>query len=552
MKKMFGLVSNEYIKMLKKKSTLIVLALFLLFAMSFPVLNRYVFTSNQGNTLGYQERELRYAQQELESIKEQLQNGGTDWDKAQLISTQVHIEALKLSIEHKISWHDWRDQLVTQYEQERLTVEAIKLFEQGVPADVLRDHLSVSLNTASAQLLEKQLEQAKEQADAVYKMAVNNDHAAYTRLQLAQTKEGLASAEEQLVDAKAALAEKPEDEELKAAVKEAEVNVERTQYSVKHLQYRLENDVTYENDDWRNNMLNSADGYLYQMLEEPVGKDAFQNLQKSGQYPKSMTYEEYVKEVEASAKKASEEYQTTIYGLEHGIPTPEAANSSRASSQSIWNLMTFITLIGAIFAGGLISREYSSGTIRLLLIRPVARWKILLSKYIAAITVPLFLTLASLLAMLLSSGFVYGFGDLALPLLKVVGGQVVEANFFLNLLGTTLVSFISVILMTTAAFMLSVVTKNTAVAVGLSVFATTFGPTATMLLAQLKQKWVIYTPAPYLNLADFFTGSYNFEFYKEALGVTLTVGYGILISVVFTVLFLIAAIWVFQRRDVKN
>lgn len=59
MKKMFGLVSNEYIKMLKKKSTLIVLALFLLFAMSFPVLNRYVFTSNQGNTLGYQERELR-------------------------------------------------------------------------------------------------------------------------------------------------------------------------------------------------------------------------------------------------------------------------------------------------------------------------------------------------------------------------------------------------------------------------------------------------------------------------------------------------------------
>ncbi|CAN7202577.1 ABC transporter permease [Rossellomorea sp. LjRoot5] len=56
------------------------------------------------------------------------------------------------------------------------------------------------------------------------------------------------------------------------------------------------------------------------------------------------------------------------------------------------NLLMIIQLFTLIIAGDIVSSEFSSGTIKLLLIRPISRVKILLSKYITVLVIATVLT----------------------------------------------------------------------------------------------------------------------------------------------------------------
>ena len=82
-------------------------------------------------------------------------------------------------------------------------------------------------------------------------------------------------------------------------------------------------------------------------------------------------------------------------------------------------------------------REFSSGSIRLLLTRPVRRWKVYLGKYLTMVLVSAGLYLAMFLAMVLSSGLQLGFGGFASPVLAFAGGRVVSYNFWACLLYTS-------------------------------------------------------------------------------------------------------------------
>ena len=62
------------------------------------------------------------------------------------------------------------------------------------------------------------------------------------------------------------------------------------------------------------------------------------------------------------------------------------------SENSIWGvvnssetLISAISLFVIVIGAGMIANEFTAGTIKLLLIRPIMRWKILLSKYISTL-----------------------------------------------------------------------------------------------------------------------------------------------------------------------
>ena len=76
-----------------------------------------------------------------------------------------------------------------------------------------------------------------------------------------------------------------------------------------------------------------------------------------------------------------------------------------------------IPLLVAVFGADLVSSEFAEGTITLLLTRPVARWKMLLSKVVAMV---LFTTLTLLAAFFLSwgiSGVAFGWSGWGAPML---------------------------------------------------------------------------------------------------------------------------------------
>ena len=69
-----------------------------------------------------------------------------------------------------------------------------------------------------------------------------------------------------------------------------------------------------------------------------------------------------------------------------------ANNIAPVTESNIWSFMNdmvasigFISIFTIIVAAGIVANEFSTGTIKLLLIRPVSRFKILCSKYVGSL-----------------------------------------------------------------------------------------------------------------------------------------------------------------------
>jgi ABC-2 type transport system permease protein len=212
-----------------------------------------------------------------------------------------------------------------------------------------------------------------------------------------------------------------------------------------------------------------------------------------------------------------------------------------------------IPLLIAVFGADLVSSEFAEGTITLLLTRPVARWKVLLSK---AVAMALFTTLTLLAAFFLAwgiSGIAFGWSGWGAPVLtgfRLVSGSA-SAGF--DLTGVRMVplwqdslaawglAWFSALAVGSITFLLSVVFRSAAAAMG-TMMATLVGGT---ILARVASdwdgaKWFFVTNLP---LPDFYAGlPVPFE------GMTLT--FSVLVLLAWAALALAAAFLLFTRRDV--
>jgi ABC-2 type transport system permease protein len=113
-------------------------------------------------------------------------------------------------------------------------------------------------------------------------------------------------------------------------------------------------------------------------------------------------------------------------------------------------------------AGDIVSNELSGGTIKLLLIRPIKRRTILLSKYVTVIMGALLLTTAHFLfsSLLGILWFYNSFFEFTVNFFVVAGAYVLR--------------FIEMILICSLAFTFSVVTRSSSFAIGLTYFPDVF------------------------------------------------------------------------------
>jgi ABC-2 type transport system permease protein len=212
-----------------------------------------------------------------------------------------------------------------------------------------------------------------------------------------------------------------------------------------------------------------------------------------------------------------------------------------------------IPLLIAVFGADLVSSEFAEGTITLLLTRPVARWKILLSKVVAMI---LFTTLTLLAAFFLAwgiSGVAFGWSGWEAPILTGfrLGGASSAAGFDLS--GVRIVSlwqdtfaawglaWFSALAVGAITLLLSVVFRSAAAAMG-TMMATLVGGTILSRVASDWDgaKWFFVTNLP---LPDYYAGLPTpFE------GMTLT--FSALVLLAWALAALTAAFLLFTRRDV--
>lgn len=206
------------------------------------------------------------------------------------------------------------------------------------------------------------------------------------------------------------------------------------------------------------------------------------------------------------------------------------------------SLVTVVALLAIVIAGGIVSSEFSQGTVKFLLINPVKRWKILMSKYFTVITVGYIMLCILFVVMIPITGLMHGFDGFSVPYMYVSGGEVKEMPTLLYAAEQYLMKSVEMVVMSTLAFAISSLVRSTALAIGVSVFTMCIGSTVTLLLGQLGQDWARFLVFANTDLASISKG------YSIFAQHSLTFAVGVLIA--HMVVFLLTAWDGFTKRSV--
>lgn len=206
------------------------------------------------------------------------------------------------------------------------------------------------------------------------------------------------------------------------------------------------------------------------------------------------------------------------------------------------SLVTVVALLAIVIAGGIVSSEFSQGTVKFLLINPVKRWKILMSKYFTVITVGYIMLCILFVVMIPITGLMLGFDGFSTPYIYVSGGDVKEMPTLLYAAEQYLMKSVEMVVMSTLAFAISSLVRSTALAIGVSVFTMCIGSTVTQLLGQLGQDWARFLVFANTDLASISKG------YSIFAQHSLTFAIGVLIA--HMVVFLLTAWDGFTKRSV--
>ncbi|MCC2685321.1 MAG: hypothetical protein K0R75_2220 [Paenibacillaceae bacterium] len=228
------------------------------------------------------------------------------------------------------------------------------------------------------------------------------------------------------------------------------------------------------------------------------------------------------------------------YRLEHNIPSQSMVPSPWSTIKKSSSLTMIATLLAIIIAADIVAGEFVWGTIKLLLIRPHSRAKILLSKYLTVLTTALSMLLLQLLSSIVVNMLLYRFQYITLPDLAMdTNGHIREVN----MLGATLIDYgyqsIEFLLVVSLAFMLSSVFRSSTLAVGLAMFVTLAGQIITALLT--RYPWGKYWLFANTDLTIYRAG---------AAPEGMTMGFSLTVIVVYYALFLAVSWAAFVRRDV--
>ncbi|NLW12265.1 MAG: ABC transporter permease subunit, partial [Clostridiaceae bacterium] len=213
--------------------------------------------------------------------------------------------------------------------------------------------------------------------------------------------------------------------------------------------------------------------------------------------------------------------------------------------------ITMILLMILILAGGAISQEIATGSIKSLIIAPVKRWKIFLAKLMSLLTIGVTALLVHFVVTLVSYGIFFGFDTLS-PYIFAVGGQAGAMSPILYLFAGQGVRFIEVIVFMSFALMLSVLTRNTAASVGISMAAYFGTSLASQILYFLPAaEWIKFMPFDHLNLtAKFFPFAVQ-DMYGMVNQNETTLLFSLIYIVVALICMLYTALDSFNRRDIK-
>lgn len=264
---------------------------------------------------------------------------------------------------------------------------------------------------------------------------------------------------------------------------------------------------------------------------------------------------------EKTYKQTENRIKIAEYRLEHNLPPYASgnANMSLGSNRKVYDYMAgsfmqfVITVMMVVIAGTSISSEISKGTIKFWSFTPNKRWKILLSKLVVSTVILIGMTIIASLISTVVGNIFFGAKN-AQGYLYVSNGNVHEINYVLFSILYNLVGAIEIFVFMVFALMLSTVSRNSAVSVGLSI-ATYLGGATIMQIINLlvKVDWIKFIPFNNLSLQSrIFTSDVSYSASSMISGITgnISIGFSMAVLGVCVFLMIVTMFDSFRKRDI--
>ncbi|HLU22187.1 MAG TPA: ABC transporter permease [Bacillaceae bacterium] len=232
---------------------------------------------------------------------------------------------------------------------------------------------------------------------------------------------------------------------------------------------------------------------------------------------------------------------------EFGFGTADSTSTWHFMNNIVYGLGSLVTLFSVIVASAIVAAEFSSGTIKQLMIRPHARWKILLSKYITVILYALMLLIGLCVVGFIIGILFFGLGDYNATTTEFTfTGDTFEAAIGAQAMKKLLLLIPSLIITVTISFMLSTLFRSQALAVGVGVgvlfVSSTIGQIIIIILNFGKLTWLKYLIFPHLDLSIYAI--------TDTLAKGVTVGFSAVLLLVYYAIFMTLTFLFFQKRDI--
>lgn len=552
MKKTASLIKNEFIKEFGKKSTAVILLLALAVGIMLPILSSRNHAADDDRS--YLESQISWNDQSIAEIKQESGSKRLPEQRFYEIDNQV----LQLQVDENISYSDYRTNLLDYYRSALLEMAGLQLYRERGEHYSLSDiasYLTVpdGIEEMDAAAIDQRLALLNTQAERYRQVVAQNSYGTYTQIMLEAATEQTNELQKQ-VDAQQKLVQ-ADAQDLAAAEALSSLKTQLAQQTelVKLYQYRLDHDIGYGEDDYKNNALQELQEQLGERYAPMLDEGDFIEAQKGGQFGRNMTYAQYQESYQDRQKALTERSAVLWHSLEKNIPLFESSNKDpRSAAEGLLGSVAIAVIVVVVFAGSSVSREFSSGSIRLLLTRPVRRYKVYTAKWVTCMLLGLGSYLLMAIGTVVTAGIKLGFGGFGVPVLQYRDGAVEQMGFFSYLLPRMGYVCIAIIFIGTIAFFFSAVAKNTALAVALPTAGYFGSPLALQLAIMFGFNWVAYTPIAYMDPSHLVRNDGFLEQLREMSGVTLSTGYGAAMLLGIAALFFAAGMWVFCRRDITN
>jgi len=311
-------------------------------------------------------------------------------------------------------------------------------------------------------------------------------------------------------------------------IKEIKNQLELNKINLQVLNYRLKNNIN-ENNTYLNETLKN-----YQKSYEKV--KYYESLGKNITYQEKIDYQNSISQLNISK-----------YIMKKQLNINKQNNLNYQLRTIVEDYEIFIVMLILIVSTTIICEEFKIGTIKLLLIKPYSRCKILLSKYFTTIIIMVITIILLIILQLLIGGTFFSFDSLKIPVViyDFNKSTIVEYSVFTYMI-IRIIHIIPLFLsLITISFILSILFTNTIISLTIPLLIYMFTPTIINITNYYKIE-------PFKYLLNLNWNLQNYLFGKLPEIEYINPKFSFIIIFIYLTILTIFTFIIFKKKNIKN